>query len=823
MKRTTLPLIVIALLLVGHVQASTTFIYVAITGNDTTGDGSPNKPYKTPDRARQAVAALGTCASRSGPAVVYFGSGIYPLSTTWTFTSSDSGCSANPVTYTANPSDLTTPVISGGVVLNSANGYTWTNVSGSLWKVTLPSALSGYSPEALYYNGTRRFRPRPGAVSGSGLPGLVGAYYRVAATISTCGGGTSPCYDRFQYTAGDPPDSKSTWTNYAAWNTNSNCTNSGNANYNGDIEILIFENWTMSRERIACVDTTNKIVYLAGNTVQNSSHGYIVGHRYIIENVSTGTSNLIAGQFYIDRNTTPFTLYYMAQTGETPSSASVIIPVLQPSGTAGAVLSATSLQYVTFSNLKFSHDNYAPPTAGFGAAQSNTNLPAAVTCMNCSNTTWTGNYFTQTTGNALWLETNSSGTPTSNSITYNNFYDLGSDGLVYGDLPASGDTNSNILNSGTITENLVQGYGRLYAGASGIEHPFGRTTDIENNDVTDGYNTGIGICVPNINRNCGGTGTSGGVANNITGNFNHVWNIGKGVTDDMGAFYIATYAATGNVVKNNRLHDVQDAETYDTDGYGGNGIYIDNTTGNITAQNNLVYRVTGHAVQNTQGPPDCGEPNTVQNNILSLARVAMFYAGEEQQPFQIDTCLTETLQNNIFYFDRTDTSTCGIGLNTNKCKFFVQAACSVLDSAPTQAQIYVANLYYNTGLSTWGTTYTKAMYTDLNSDCTGAKYYKFPDWQALGQDTGSAVFSPGFTNPACTYSTAVQCQAHSTQDDYSIPGIAPGQTLTISPGNYFTAFSMTAPGRQSPTFTPPAILDTFPTKMFDTTTTNGNF
>ena len=112
MKRTTLPLIVIALLLVGRVQASTTFIYVAITGNDTTGDGSPNKPYKTPDRARQAVAALGTCASRSGPAVVYFGSGIYPLSTTWTFTSSDSGCSANPVTYTANPNDLTTPIIS---------------------------------------------------------------------------------------------------------------------------------------------------------------------------------------------------------------------------------------------------------------------------------------------------------------------------------------------------------------------------------------------------------------------------------------------------------------------------------------------------------------------------------------------------------------------------------------------------------------------------------------------------------------------------------------------------------------------------------------
>src|SRR5262249_45124548 len=150
-----------------------------------------------------------------------------------------------------------------------------------------------------------------------------------------------------------------------------------------------------------------------------------------------------------------------------------------------------------------------------------------------------------------------------------------------------------ILCNGTISQNLVQGYGRMYAGAAGIEHQMGQSTSIENNDVTDGYNKGIGICVPAMNLNCGTNVPVHNVAaNNIVGSFNHVWNIGKGVTDDMGGYYIATYDATGNVIHDNRLHDIVDAQTQDADGYGGNGIYVDNVTSNIDVYNNLVYRTS---------------------------------------------------------------------------------------------------------------------------------------------------------------------------------------------------------------------------------------
>ncbi|HEV3306298.1 MAG TPA: hypothetical protein VGZ91_07650 [Candidatus Sulfotelmatobacter sp.] len=833
MNRTSLLLFALALLFVEQAIAqSTTNFYVSPTGNDSILDSanSASNPFKTPNRAQLAITDLGACSSRTKPVIVYFETGLYPLGSItgtyagpWTL-GSGTGCSNSHVTFTNYQNG--TPVISGGVKLAMTRVGT-----SSVYKGSLPTTLAGYSPEALYYNNTRRFRVRYGAVSGTGLPGLEGSYYRV--TQLTCG--SSPCYDRFQYAAGDPPDFVTSWSNYQGWNpggqpTTSPCySNTTQPSNDGDIEILIFEKWTMSRERIACIDTTSTVrtVYLEGSTNADNNHGYITGHRYIVENANTGTATsaaLLPGQFFIDRTASPYVLYYKAQSGETPNTANVVIPVLTAGTGTGAVVSATDLQYVTFSNLVFAHDNYVPPLGGFPAAQSNNNLPALFTCMDCSNTTWNADNFTQTIGNALWLETSGSGTPTTNTITYSNFFDLGSDGLVYGNLPRNSDTSTSILNSGSITENLFQGYGRMYAGASGLEHLFGTGTVIENNDVTDGYNTGIGVCIP-ANINCGGT-SSGASASGINGEYNHVWNIGKGVTDDMGAFYIATINATGNYVQYNRLHDVQDAQPYDTDGYGGNGIYIDSTTGKITVQDNLVYRVTEHTLQNTVGPAASGEYNTIFNNILAYGRVGMFDEGAPTST-GVPGFLTEIIENNIFYFDRVYNSSCGIGLNTHQCSFYVQSGCTVLQSAPTVAQTWNPNLYWDTGTAFGGTSYAEAFYTvdapAMSVTCPKDTNYTFTGWQGLGQEAGGAVFSPGFVNPSCADSTAVACEADNTQDNYAITGVGVGQTLTITTGNYFTAFSMTAAGRQSPTFTPSAIQDTFPTLMFDTTTSSGNF
>jgi ankyrin repeat protein len=108
-----------------------------------------------------------------------------------------------------------------------------------------------------------------------------------------------------------------------------------------------------------------------------------------------------------------------------------------------------------------------------------------------------------------------------------------------------------------------------------------------------------------------------------------------------------------NQIKNNWLHDVNDAQVLDTDGYGGNGIYVDSTTGNIDVENNLVYRVTSHAYQNTLGPYSTSDPNYVNNNIFSYARVGMIYEGASSTG--TPNALTTTISNNIFYFDGNGT------------------------------------------------------------------------------------------------------------------------------------------------------------------------
>ena len=103
-----------------------------------------------------------------------------------------------------------------------------------------------------------------------------------------------------------------------------------------------------------------------------------------------------------------------------------------------------------------------------------------------------------------------------------------------------------------------------------------------------------------------------------------------------------SYNAPGNKILNNRVHDTTDASALDPPGlfingksvqpgYGGDGIYLDNATGLVDVENNLVYRVSGNAVYTPHGPQQDspmapwghGQSNLIKNNILAFARRAM--------------------------------------------------------------------------------------------------------------------------------------------------------------------------------------------------------
>ena len=98
---------------------------------------------------------------------------------------------------------------------------------------------------------------------------------------------------------------------------------------------------------------------------------------------------------------------------------------------------------------------------------------------------------------------------------------------------------------------------------------------------------------------------------NIVSQFNHIWNTMQGITSDGGALYYGVGGADGtglgNKMLNNLVHDTTDSSIIDGNmiypayGYGGHGLYVDNQSGGVDVENNVVYRVSKSTLWQTNG------------------------------------------------------------------------------------------------------------------------------------------------------------------------------------------------------------------------------
>ena len=184
-------------------------------------------------------------------------------------------------------------------------------------------------------------------------------------------------------------------------------------------------------------------------------------------------------------------------------------------------------------------------------------------------------------------------------------------GLRIGSPPATTDTDANVAQFNTVQNTLIQGIARVFPASVGLVQGSGHDNTYTHNDIFDGYHSGIEVGLPQTGR---GKTNSNGSFNNIA-SFNHIFDLFEGVTDDGGALYFATggptFSPTGNQILNNKIHDTSDASVIDSDGYGGNGIYLDGSTGLVNVQNNLLYRISGMGTKFTDGPQQPNEANTV--------------------------------------------------------------------------------------------------------------------------------------------------------------------------------------------------------------------
>ena len=812
---------------------------VFVSATDGNDNWSGRFPFPVHDRTDGPLATLGharevvqsvdkTSVER---VTVFFRGGTYYVPATVTFTEADSGTASSEIIYQNFPGE--SPVFSGGVRVQN-----WVNQGGNQWTTTLPASTQYF--ENLFYNGERRLRPR--------LGGYLGQVYYIESPVKLPAGDpqinenciaiddnkpptTYECFDRFQYKRGDPIGNLG--QNLAPPKDNPCGQPRGDKNLVGDIEILNFQQFSTSKLRVSCIDTTNRIAYLTGATTFSHANyhqdGFQSGRRYLVENVADALTE--PGQWFLDHSGErgTWTLTYLAKPGENPNIGNVVIPQTEP-----PLVRTSKLRHVTFQGLTFAYDNYIVPDKGHPGRELEIDVNPILSFQNSQYITFDSGTLEHISGSGLeiisclpadpqksapfnapptWcvepLDTNP---VTSNNVVKNSrFYDIGALGMRIGDPWVPAETDANIPQLTTVENNVVEGYGRIIPAAFGIGQGMGHDNLYTHNDVYDGYHCAISISQQSGNAPPNGVDGNPPIGNgNNTISFNHVYNLLQGIMDDGGSIRIeagnASFTADGNKILNNKIHDVSDSSSFfhGMSGYGGNGIYLDNSTGLVDVENNLVYRVSDTAVYTPHGPAQEHEANIVNNNILAFARQAMIGVNDPFNDGETNPNKVFEVSNNLMVFDRNPLSA--------GQSFFVQGQCTYINqiTAYTHFQKFFRNLYWRTD-GTFATD-PSAFYQQLlpasnapDSQCTKDptqpapagfwNFYSFAQWQGLGEDAGSVVKNPHFLFPFYPF------------DDFRMPFGSP------LPG--FVPFDPNEAGRRFPDFDPPPVAPTFMTAPFN--------
>ena len=466
---------------------SVQFYVDASKGNDS-NDGSIDKPFKTLERARNAVRAIS--ASMTDDIVVYLREGTYYLDKTFELDAQDSGKNGHSVIYTAYKDENVT--VSGG---KSVSGWTLHDSSKNIWKATAPDIdTRNFSVNGVLAQRARSARRHiTKHYQGNALkPGEVVTLLEDAQLAD--GGFTS---------------SDLSWVSLK---NQSQIEFVGMHTFNlfrMPIESITNQDgrayFKLSSEALRLFNDTRDVAYSGSTPLTNMLYCFENAYEFLDE----------AGEWYLD--TTTNTLYYIPRGGEDMAKANAVLGELEHivsvNGTEDARVSNLQFINITFANSTWLQANSPEGLQGIQAGYYKSSemttstqwtkdrmwlRPSAALVFNYTDKvtvsgckfTCLGNYaidFSRYTTNA--------------TITANSFVESGGGGIIIGSfldsdhLPKGG-AGKELTKDNLISNNYIDGICKENASETGILRGYTFNTRIEHNTLCNlpysGISTGWG-------------------------------------------------------------------------------------------------------------------------------------------------------------------------------------------------------------------------------------------------------------------------------------------------------------------------------------------
>ncbi|MDQ1256507.1 MAG: hypothetical protein QG656_1103 [Candidatus Hydrogenedentes bacterium] len=569
-------------------------LYVALEGNDAWSGtcDAPNAtgtdgPKATILGARDAIRATKAVGALTEPVQVLI-QGTHAITEPLVFGPEDSGTEAAPITYAAAPD--ATPIVYGGRRIEG-----WREENGR-W---VADVTPGWDFGALWVNGERRTRARtPNAHNPAGdeptdseLFFMAGPYMEKDAA-----GAESRSATRFYYRPGD----------LQAWESLE------------DAVFVVYHSWETALMRPKAIDTVNRVIEFTGPTAWGFGY-WRADQWYFVENLFEALDQ--PGEWYLNRREGK--VYYVPMPGERIDTVSVMAPVAkQLVLLEGKPDEGRFVEYLQFRGLRFYYSEYTIEPQGHSDSQAASSVPAAFQATGARYCVLDQCEIGHVGTYGAWFRAGCQDC----RMDRCEVFDLGAGAVRIGECGSP--ANENAVTQRIVVDNcFLHDGGRIFRGAVGYWVGRSSYNTLSHCEVCDFRYSGLSI------------GWSWGYepssANHNVIECNHVHHVGHGQLSDMGGIYTLGISP-GTVIRNNVFHDVLSNGKVS----GGWGIYFDEGSTDILAENNVVYNtLTGTLHQHY------GKDNSIQNNVFAFSHRAQLIRSREEEH------LSFFFDRNIVYFN----------------------------------------------------------------------------------------------------------------------------------------------------------------------------